>query len=57
MRSFGFPQPAGRHRAVRATLSGLALVVIALALGLLLAAGLGIGVWGIAAALHHAANS
>jgi type IV secretory pathway TrbD component len=45
------------HRVVRATFSSLALIVIALGIGLILAAGLGAAIWGIATALHHAANN
>jgi hypothetical protein len=37
--------------------SSATLVVLALAVGCVLAAGLGAAVWGIATALHHAANN
>ena len=45
------------HRAVRATMSSAALIIIALGIGLVLAAVLGATIWGIATALHHAATS
>jgi hypothetical protein len=45
------------HRVLRGIRSGLALTVIALALGVAAAAGLGLIVWLIATAIHHAAAS
>jgi hypothetical protein len=37
--------------------AGVALVVIAVAIGVGLAATLGLAVWGVAAAIHHAASN
>lgn len=45
------------HRFFRKVGSTTALIIIALGLGLALAAGLGVVIWAIADALHHAANS
>lgn len=45
------------HRWFHKIGSTTALIVIALGLGLALAAGLGAIIWGIATALHHAANN
>lgn len=42
---------------MRATMSSAALIIIALGIGLVLALILGAAVWGIATALHHAANN
>jgi hypothetical protein len=50
------PGPSRReHRVLRGIRSGLALTVIALALGVAAAASLGLIVWLIATAIHHAA--
>ncbi len=43
------------HRVLRGIRSGVALTIIALALGVAVAAGLGVIVWLIATAIHHAA--
>jgi hypothetical protein len=52
------PPPTRReHRLLRGVRSGLALTVMALALGVAAAASLGVIVWLIATAIHHAANN
>jgi len=54
------PVPAptrGEHRLLRGIRSGVALTVMALALGVAAAASLGVIVWLIATAIHHAANN
>jgi hypothetical protein len=45
------------HRLLRGIRSGVALAVMALALGVAVAASLGVIVWLIATAIHHAANN
>ena len=51
------PPAPKEHRVFRATMSSAALIIIALGIGLVLAAVLGAAIWGIATALHHAANN
>jgi hypothetical protein len=45
------------HRVLRVTRATTALIIIALGLGLALASLLGVLIWAIAAAIHHAAGS
>jgi hypothetical protein len=51
------PPTRREHRLLRGVRSGVALTVMALALGVAAAASLGVIVWLIATAIHHAANN